>query len=150
MVHLLSSLSYNIQSYKNHLLDPGETKISPEVWGIWNGRWKRPKISAVPPSNSGSDTNLLSYHLQTYCGGFCNWPLPSLVCEEGRKNATKLQFQALILGVNSLLALSQLLGRRLNTFKCTFQDLRPGAKAEMKYSLFQLGKSDYGCLREQR
>lgn len=35
-----------------------------------------------------------------------------------------------------VLALSQLLGWGLNTFKCTFQDLRPGAKNEMKYSWF--------------
>lgn len=125
---LFFKLCYAIQNYKNQR---GKNKSL--FRDLENLKWKLKKglKSGKFPSNSSSGLNLTSYifrhvtvdSIMAHC-----FTVPSLVCEKGRKNTPELQYWVLIFGV----ALSQLLGWGLNTFKHMFWDLRPGAKADMK------------------
>lgn len=127
-VWLVFNLWHAIQNYKNQ-----RDKNKSLFRGLENLKWKLKKglKSGKSPSYSSSDLNLTSYifrHITVDSAVACCFTVPSLVCEKGRKNTPKRQYWVLIFGV----ALRQLLGWGLNTFKHMFWDLRPGAKADVK------------------
>lgn len=125
---LFFKLCYAIQNYKNQR---GKNKSLFRDLENLKCKLKKGLKSGKFPSNSSSGLNLTSYifrHVTVDSIMARCFTVPSLVCEKGRKNTPELQYWVLIFGV----ALSQLLGWGLNTFKHMFWDLRPGAKADMK------------------